>query len=295
MKTYKLYQVDAFTETRFGGNPCAVVMEADSLTSEEMQKIATEMNLSETAFVVKSDKADFGARYFTPQEEIPMAGHPTISTIFTLIQNGDIVLNENFLKLTLELKAGIFPIEIKRENGKILITMTQLASKFLMKYEPEDICKTFSLKPQDLLDDYPIQSVSTGTPQLMIPLSNKGALKRIEINMSEFSRLKNNGDFFSVHLFALEGFTGEGDVYSRHFCAPPKVFEDPFTGSATGGMGAYLWHYRLMKKNKFIAEQGHFMGRPGIAEVELIGTPGNIEGIKVSGTAVPVFEATLQV
>ncbi len=112
MKTYKLYQVDAFTETRFGGNPCAVVMEADSLTSEEMQKIATEMNLSETAFVVKSDKADFGARYFTPQEEIPMAGHPTISTIFTLIQNGDIVLNAS-MPITSALKTtGIIVLNI---------------------------------------------------------------------------------------------------------------------------------------------------------------------------------------
>lgn len=295
MNEYKLYQVDAFTDTRFSGNPCAVVLNADTLSAEQMQKIAKEMNLSETAFVIKSEKADFGARYFTPAEEIPMAGHPTISTIFTLIRHGDIILNEDRRTLSLELKAGIFPIEINRRDGQILITMIQQAPHFFMKYEPDDIQKVFSLKPGDLLSDYPVQTVSTGTPQLMIPVSSKSVLKRLEINMNEFIRLKDKGDFFSVHLFTVEGMTEKGDTYARHFTTPPDLFEDPFTGSATGGMGAYLWNYGLIKKDRFIAEQGHSMKRPGSAVVELVGTPQRIEGIKISGTAVPVFEGTLQV
>lgn len=107
MKKSLFFWIDAFTNQRFGGNPCAVILGADGLTTEEMQTIAQEMNLSETAFVLTSTRADFRARYFTPQEELPFAGHPTIATVHTLIQAKYFNAVEAPAKLTLELKAGI--------------------------------------------------------------------------------------------------------------------------------------------------------------------------------------------
>src|SRR5690606_26073872 len=106
MPTLNLLQVDAFTTRALEGNPCAVVMDADGLSDSVMQAIAREMNLSETAFVLESGKADFGARYFTPAEEIPMAGHPTIATIFALVDTGRIILNDPVTAITLELRVG---------------------------------------------------------------------------------------------------------------------------------------------------------------------------------------------
>ncbi len=151
MKEYNLYQIDAFTTERYAGNPCAVILDADDLTSDQMLKIAKEMNLSESAFVLKSEKADIGARYFTPAEEIPMAGHPTISTIATLIHTERIKLVEEHTELTLELPAGIFPIGIeKTELSEIYISMTQQKPKFLKEYTIEEVVEIFGLDKSDI-------------------------------------------------------------------------------------------------------------------------------------------------
>jgi trans-2,3-dihydro-3-hydroxyanthranilate isomerase len=126
------YWIDAFTNKPFGGNPCAVVLDCDSLSADQMQAIAKEMNLSETVFVLTpSGKADFGARYFTPEEELPFAGHPTIATISALIQEGRIKTTESITRVSLELPAGLIPIEVVRTSSGAKITMSQLAPQFL--------------------------------------------------------------------------------------------------------------------------------------------------------------------
>ncbi len=295
MREYKFYKIDAFTEKPFEGNPCAVVLNADSLIQQEMQKIANEMNLAETAFVLESGKADFAARYFTPAEEIPFAGHPTISTITTLIEEGIIELNSHQTNLELELSVGVIPIEInKLSNGEYLTTLTQNPPEFLRTYSPDEVAGIFNLNKNDLLENYLPQTVSTGTKFLMVPVKDKNVLSRAVINIDKFAELKKSGDFLSIHLFSLEGFTKKGTTAARHFSIPPDLIEDPYTGSATGCMASYLWHYNLLEKDNFIAEQGHFMGRPGEGFVELVGTKGNIQGIKLSGSAVVVMEGVIK-
>ena len=128
-------QVDAFTDRPLAGNPCAVVLDADALSTAQMQAIALEMNLSETAFVINSSKADFGARYFTPAEEIPLAGHPTIATTIALIDVRKLTVSESPVSFTLELKAGIIPVYVERHsNGVPIVTMTQLKPGFMRTY-----------------------------------------------------------------------------------------------------------------------------------------------------------------
>ncbi|MBZ0300956.1 MAG: PhzF family phenazine biosynthesis protein, partial [Anaerolineae bacterium] len=101
------------------------------------------------------------------------------------------------------------------------------------------------------------------------------------------------GDFFSPHLFCLEGVTATGRTFARHFGTPPDTLEDPFTGSATGGMAAYLWHYGLIDTPSFWAEQGHWMQRPGVGYAEVVGPPDAIETVQVGGAAVTVLRGEL--
>ena len=292
MGKFPFYWIDAFAEKKMGGNPCAVVLEADSLSAESMLSIAKEMNLSETAFVVRSKKADFGARYFTPQGELPFAGHPTIATAHALVQAGLI----RSKRITLELPAGIIFIDIEqvREDAS-KVGMMQLAPTFLKIYEPEEVLPLFGLTFLDLIPGGKIQTVSTGSPILMIPLRNHEALKRANyVDTNGYKDLIARGDFLWPHHFSLGGVTSKATTFARSLAIPPNTLEDPFTGSATGCMAAYLWKYNMIQSPKFIAQQGHWMGRPGEAEVEVIGDPENITGIRVAGLAETIIVGQIQ-
>ncbi len=289
-------QIDAFTRRLYAGNPCAVVLDADGLSEAVMQAIALEMNLSETAFVMASKKADYRARYFTPSEEIPMAGHPTIAVIHALIASGRLPARSDLFFVRLELQAGVIAVEVITDSeGMNLITMSQLRPQFMRTYPLEAILPAFGLTMGDALQDVPIMTVSTGTPQLMIPLKNLDCLRRAQLNVDAYAALKASGDFFSPHLFVLQGVTESGTTFARHFGLPPDTLEDPFTGSATGGMAAYCWRHGLLKEPAFIAQQGHWMGRPGEAYVEVLGPPGAIETVRVGGHAVEVLRGQINV
>jgi trans-2,3-dihydro-3-hydroxyanthranilate isomerase len=290
MPTFPFMQVDAFTTQKLAGNPCAILFDCDELDDDTMLAIASEMNLSETSFVYNSDSADFGARYFTPGGEIPLAGHPTIATVYALVESGRLSLTDDKTEITLELQAGLIPIEIHAKQGKIEnIIMTQIKPQFMAKYDPNQILPVFGLQENDLLEGSTIQTVSTGTPQLMIAVSDLKVLKRIAIDIPGFTQLHAEGDFFSAHLFCVEGVTPSGNTFARHFAPPPDLFEDPFTGSASGGMAAYLWYYGLIEKPEFVAEQGHWMNRPGQAMLEIVGPRENIQSVKITGQAITVI------
>lgn len=290
MSCYPFAQVDAFTSTPLGGNPCAIVFEADDLSTETMQAIAQEMNLSETAFVLRSEVADVRARYFTPESEIPLAGHPTIATIHALVESERIPMKGSAMTIQLELRDGPIAVDVQAIDGKpTFVNMTQRKPQFLKTVDAAVAMPVWGLTPDDLLPNYPIQVVSTGTRQLMIPVRDHDVLRRIVMNEAAYRQLSKDADFFSAHLFCLGGATPAGDTFARHI-AP---FEDPFTGSATGGMGAYLWHYGLLDKQTFIAEQGHWMNRPGQAIVEIVGPPDAIETVRVGGLAVTVVRGEL--
>jgi trans-2,3-dihydro-3-hydroxyanthranilate isomerase len=294
MATYPFMQVDAFTTRPLSGNPCAIVFEADDLSESQMLAIAREMNLSETAFVMRSQVADWRVRYFTVAEEIPLAGHPTIASAWALVETGRVSLAGATTHISLELQVGPLPVEIQAADGRVQwIVMTQHRPQFLATYLPERILPAFGLKPEDALPGVPMQTVSTGTPQLMIPLAGLTALRRVQPRPAELIALRLAGDWFSPHLFCLEGATPGGRTFARHFGVPPDLAEDPFTGSATGGMAAYLWHYGLIDTPEFVAEQGHWLGRPGTAHVGVVGPRDAIELVRVGGAAVGVLRGEL--
>jgi trans-2,3-dihydro-3-hydroxyanthranilate isomerase len=294
MREYEILQIDAFTDRPLGGNPCAVVLGSDDLDAATMLAVAREMNLSETAFVVKTERADFGARYFTPLGEIPMAGHPTVATIFALVETGQLVLHGERTHVTLELPAGILPIEVSACDGRVVsVTMSQPRPRFAAVLPAASVLPAFGLAPADAHPTLACRVVSTGTPQLLVPLAGLAPLRRIAPDPRGHAALAQRHGFFSTHLFALEGVE-HGATFARHFAPGERGFEDPFTGSATGAMGAYLWRERVLGPC-FTAEQGHWMGRPGRAEVEVVGAPDAIETVRVGGAAVGVLTGRLRI
>ena len=303
-KTFPFMLVDAFTDHPLSGNACAVVFDADDLDAAAMQAVAREMNLSETSFVLRPTdptRADFRARYFTPGEEIPLAGHPTIATGFALVDSGRLKLDPSRDRTTIALELPVGPIRVdivhsaSGRSGVAEVGMFQLTPAFRAKYAPEIAASIFGLTPDDLLPGVPVQTVSTGTPQLMLAVKSHDALRRARLDAVAYDRLRqeSGNEFFSAHVFALGGVTAKGDVFARHFTGPPASFEDPFTGSATGGMGAFLWHYGLIGSPRFTAEQGHWLERPGTASVEVIGKRDAIETVRVAGPAIAVVRGEM--
>ncbi|MBC8082886.1 MAG: PhzF family phenazine biosynthesis protein [Hymenobacter sp.] len=289
--------VDAFTETALGGNPCAVVLEADALTDEQMQRLAREFNQSETAFVRHSPATGLGVRYFTPAEEIPLAGHPTIATITALLHTGRLQLTGPRTTLPLTLQGGPIRIDVDAPvvpGGLPRIFMTQRQPVFGHRHDPALVAPLFGLTPADVLPGAPIQTVSTGTPQLMLLLRDQAALRRATPPApAAYARYRATSDFFSPHLFCLGGATAAGHTFARHFGTPPDLAEDPVTGSATGGMAAYLWHYGYLPEPDFVAEQGHWLGRPGMVAVRVTGPREAIAAVRIGGTGVVVVEGRL--
>lgn len=294
MPTYPFVQVDAFTTQRLAGNPCAVVFDADELSTENMQAIAREMNLSETVFVLRPERGDARARYFTPGEEIPFAGHPTVATAFALAEAGQLALQGAQTTISLELPVGLVPVTLAAADGRpTSVSMDQPKPSFLQKLERAEVAAALSLAPEQLRDDMPVQVVSTGVPQLMVPVRDHEALRAAALDLAAYRALRARSGFFSTHIFCLRGFTDEGHTSARHLGFAPDTLEDPFTGSATGAMGAYLWHHGLIDSPRLVAEQGHWMERPGRAEVEVIGQPDDIETVRVAGPAVTVMRGEI--
>jgi trans-2,3-dihydro-3-hydroxyanthranilate isomerase len=170
--------------------------------------------------------------------------------------------------------------------------MTQRKPEFLSTYHPADVLPAFGLDESDLFPDTVVQTVSTGTPQLMIVLKDLDSLRKATLDLDKYAALRKAGDFFNPHIFCVRGVEN-GTTFARDFGLPPDTLEDPFTGSATGGMAAYLWHYGLIESSNFIAEQGHWMNRPGQAYVEVIGPREDIHTVKVGGAAVTVLKGEL--
>ncbi|MBG8555492.1 PhzF family phenazine biosynthesis protein [Hymenobacter guriensis] len=299
MPTLPFLLIDAFTPTALGGNPCAVVLDAAGLTDAQMQALAREFNQSETAFVSGSAEAGFGVRFFTPAEELPLAGHPTIASITGLLHTGRLPLPATGTSLFLALLEGPIQIDVlapSADNPQPQILMTQRPPVFGQLHDPTVVAPLFGLTPADLVPGAPIQTVSTGTPQLMLFVRSHEALRRAAPpEPATYNRYRAGSDFFSPHVFCLGGATSAGHTFARHFGTPPDILEDPVTGSATGGMAAYLWHYGYLEQPRFVAEQGHWLGRPGQVNVQISGPRHAIEAVQIGGSGVVVVEGRLTI
>lgn len=285
MASYSFDWVDAFTTRAFGGNGCVVVHGAQSIGEEDRLRLVRETSLSECAFLVPSERADFGVRYYLADKEILMAGHPTVATVISLVERGLVTLPHGRAAFTLEVGAGVLPIEVEMGAEGPVVTMTQMAPDFGETFDAGEIAPVYGLEPGDIVATP--QIVSTGTPFCIVLLSGKEALRRARLDPARWAALNPPGTsragMIEPFLVTLGGETAEGDTFSRLLLPPPMPPEDPFTGSATGCMAAYLFHHGLIESRVFIAEQGHWLARPGAARVEVLGPRSAPMGVKVGG------------
>ncbi|WP_170409759.1 PhzF family phenazine biosynthesis protein [Ruegeria atlantica] len=270
--------VDAFSDRAFGGNGCAVVHGGAGLPEDVCTAYVRETSLVECTFTGPSDVADVRVRYFLASREIPFAGHPTIATVAAMRARG-LFQGES---LTLETGAGIVSVQLNGDE----IEMTQIAPQFGAMVPADLVAAAINLPENAIIS--PPQMVSTGLPFCVTVLRDLEALRAAKLTEEPLRKVIEAGgysgsDMAEPYIVTLQGATEAGDTFSRLMMLPPSPPEDPFTGSATGAMAAYLWKYGLMPKDTFTAEQGHDLGRPGQATVTRVGPADEMTGIKVAG------------
>lgn len=279
--------VDAFSDVAFGGNGCAVIHGGAVLAGDVCMSYVRETSLMECTFTGPSDVADVHVRYFLASREIPFAGHPTVATVMALRSRG--LIEDG--ALTLETQAGIISVEVYGNHVK----MTQIAPEFGVTVPAEIVAAVGGLDPADIVGQPRI--VSTGLPFCITVVKDRATLESVVLDIAALRHLgdhlgHSDMDLMEPFWVSLSGATPEGDTYSRLLLAPPSPAEDPFTGSATGAMGAYLWKNGLINDREFVAEQGHAIARPGQAQVRVLGEPDKITGVEVSGRGVIVMSGT---
>jgi trans-2,3-dihydro-3-hydroxyanthranilate isomerase len=268
------------------------VPDAEGLSEAQMQRIANEFTRSETSCVLPSRTADLRARYFTPSRELPMAGHPSVGTVFSLAKRGVLPGKD-----TVTLELGIGPVEMTLEReGDVLkrAWMDQGVPDLLQSFDRAVVAEALGLSEDDLEPDLPVQLGSAGIPRLLVPLVSLEALGRVTPESTRFKRLANDR-FRSVFAFVRQ----PQGVRSRMFVVEERIYEDPATGSAHGPLGAYLAaHTDILRGSlkgdsaEFVSHQGVEMGRRSELCVRLKRTHGGAQ-VFVGGAAVQVGEGTL--
>jgi trans-2,3-dihydro-3-hydroxyanthranilate isomerase len=253
------YIVDVFAEEKYAGNQLAVVRGGADLSDETLQEIALEMNYSETTFVLSEEEMDGGydVRIFTPGEEVPFAGHPTLGTAYVIRHE---ILAEPVDVLTLNLEAGEIPVTF----GEVL-WMRQLPPTFGATLDPALVSRALNLEAGDLDDRFPVQEVSTGLPAIVVPLGDLDALRRCKVDWERYVEAAGRGK--NLYVFCPEPHeNGPGDLSARMFANDLGVPEDPATGSAAGCLAGYLAEHRYLGTGSVDArvEQGYEIGRPSL-------------------------------
>jgi trans-2,3-dihydro-3-hydroxyanthranilate isomerase len=289
---------DVFTNRALEGNQLAVFLDGRGAAAERMQRIAREMNFSESTFVLPAELpgTDVRMRIFTPFNELPMAGHPTIGSTFALAQTG--VIAPGAKRFVFGLGVGPVPVDLEWDGERLSFAwMTQLAPTFGPPVaQRAAVAHAIGLDERDLVADLPIQSVSCGVPFLLVPIRDNAAVDRAVPDTSAFKRLhEETGINLPVFLFA---FTAPAAAHSRMFAPEFGIFEDPATGSACGPLGCYLVRRRLIDGDaaqRIVNMQGVAMGRPSRIHISITGTPDEIRVVKVGGEAVLVARGELLV
>lgn len=298
-KIYHLYQADAFTKKRFTGNPAGVITNADGLSALQMQQIARELNLSETAFIFTESRGDYDmqVRFFTPTHEVPICGHATIAAHYTFAAENHLSADKRNWQKT---GAGILPVDIYRKNNDYQIAMTQgdvqISSPLSTDYQRIITC-ALGLKKEDLRTDCPIVIASTGHSKVLIGMKNLEQLHVLQPDYTSLIRISKAIGCNGYYAFTLD----EGSqplVHGRMFAPAIGIPEDPVTGNANGPLGAYLVHYEIVDTNleqfSFEAIQGEALGRAGTITVKVLIVDRKPLSVQISGNAVIVFSAQLE-
>jgi len=303
MRSYRYLHLDVFTDRLFGGNQLAVVLDGRGLATETMQAIAKEMNFSETTFVLPADApgTDVRVRIFTPGEELPMAGHPTIGTAFALARSG--VIPQDTSETVFGLGIGPTPVSLAWKDGQLRFAwMQQQPPKFGAPIaDLSGAAAALRLSAAAVAGTgLPVQTVSCGVPYLMVPLATRRAVDSASLDVAAYDTFLQGTSTAEVpiYLFSTEKAGDGAAVYSRMFAPGFGVSEDAATGSACGPLGCYLVKHKLVRPDRagaILNLQGVKMGRPSHIHISIGVENGDINTVRVGGESVLAGEGTLYV
>jgi trans-2,3-dihydro-3-hydroxyanthranilate isomerase len=300
-RTYEFVQLDVFTQTPLMGNPLAVFTDARGLDDREMQALAREMNLSETTFILPRDPATEAhkVRIFTVAEELPFAGHPTLGTALHLYASESAPTSEKSAQITLDLKAGKIPVRFtansedagrNRVDGQVFGEMRQRDPEFGVPFSREEVAGVIGIAADEI--PWPIQSVSTGLPFVIVPFRNQETLENLKFSHTQAAEfLKNSVAKFFYFLCPQR----QGDRLE----ARARMFfyggEDPATGSAAGCAASWMVQHGIAKSDEqVVIRQGVEIRRPSEMYVRATRDGQRVTNVRVGGYAVEVLRGTVR-
>ncbi len=281
----KVYILSSFAKSRHGGNPAGVVLDADELEEKAMQRIAAEVGFSETAFVQKSEKADFKVRFFTPVEEVDLCGHATIA-VFSLLADQEKI---PFGEFTQETKAGILKVEYRPDRT---IFMSQCLPKFCEVIDKSEISNSLNINENQITGKLPAQIVSTGLRDILIPINDLETLLSIQPDFDAIKEISKRYDVTGYHVFTMET-KYNSTAHCRNFAPLYDIPEESATGTSNGALSCYLYKYGIISENqcsKLVFEQGYSMDKPSEILAGLYIENKSIKEVKVGGNALKIEE-----
>lgn len=280
MRNITTHIVNAFTDNKQGGNPAAVVLNADDLSTRAKQAIAAEMALSETAFVSKSKVGDFKVEFFTPNQQIPHCGHATVAT-FTLL---DKLGHLNKAEIQKESIEGLRTVRLK--NGRVHLEQLPPVFKSVNAEVKDEILESIGLKHHHLASLYPIEVVSTGVPFVQIPVTSRKVLRELTPDFPAIKASAEKAGGIGYYVFTLDTKLSNNQANARMFAPSHGIEEESATGMAAGALSTYLKKHAYPESLNFRIEQGHFMkpASPSLINAEIEQNAENdISAVWVSG------------
>jgi trans-2,3-dihydro-3-hydroxyanthranilate isomerase len=285
-----LHIVDVFARQKYAGNQLAVVESGGARSDAEMQAVADEMNYSETTFV-GSRESPYRVRIFTPEAEVPFAGHPTLGTAHVIREQ---IADGRPDEVVLDLNVGEVPVSVREVDGNETLWMTQQPPEFGETLDHEPLAEVLGLPVEKLDADWPVQVVSTGLPTIIVPLTDREALEEIDLDRAAYERVTGDREAKLVHAVCPDPREDANDMAVRMFSPYYGVPEDPATGSANGCLAAWLARHAYFGSGSVDVrvEQGFEMGRPSILHLRATDR-GDAVDVEVGGQVVDVARGEL--
>ena len=291
MNKPKFFITDVFTSRKYGGNPLATFIDCETLSDQEMQKIAKEINFSETTFITSRQPRDGGydVRIFTPNAEVEFAGHPTLGTAYIIREKLRLTTAS---EVVLNLRVGKIPVTFSEASAQASqLWMKQMPPQFGKKFEAGILARILGIAASDIDLHSPIEEVSTGFPTLVVPLVSLAAIKRAKINKDEYFSLVKDAWAKVILIYSREGYEPGQNLSVRVFADFYGITEDAATGSSNGSLAAYLVRHKMFGTSNLevTVGQGYEMGRPSTLALRATNTNDEID-VFVGGSVVEVAE-----
>jgi trans-2,3-dihydro-3-hydroxyanthranilate isomerase len=290
----RFYILDVFAEAKYAGNQLAVVADSDGLSGEQMQTIAKEMNYSETTFILSDEPRDGGydVRIFTPDIEVPFAGHPTLGTAFAIQQE---IIKKQVAAVNLNLEIGQIPVAFNYDGQQTgVLWMKPKEPVFGKVFDAGEVEQFLTIAKKDIDERFPIQAVSAGIPFVLVPLKTLDAVKRAKVITDKLFDWLEDKDDLEVFIFCAETYNHQNDMNVRMFANCAGVPEDAATGSANSCFAAYLVKHRYFESDKIDirVEQGYEIGRPSLLYLKAEDNNGKID-VSVGGKVMMIARGQL--